>query len=55
MNRHILMSLEKERGYLMAQWARATEDERFDILVKIMDLDERIEEVKREQMKEVAI
>lgn len=45
MNKHIIQSLEKERRYLLSQWARANEEERSKILLKVMDLDERIENI----------
>jgi hypothetical protein len=44
MNKLIVNSLEKERNMLLAQWARATEEEKVKILVKIMDLDESLED-----------
>lgn len=48
MNKHIIQSLEKERRYLLTQWARANEEERSKILLKIMDIDERLEYVNSE-------
>lgn len=44
MNKHIISSLERERNILLAQWARATEEEKVKILVKIMDIDESLED-----------
>ncbi|MDW7674446.1 MAG: hypothetical protein SCK28_07930 [Bacillota bacterium] len=43
MNKHIIQSLERERSFLLNQWAKANENEKVKILVKIMDIDERLE------------
>jgi hypothetical protein len=44
MNKHIISSLEKERNMLLSQWAWANAEEKVQILVKIMDLDESLED-----------
>ncbi|MGF7184795.1 hypothetical protein GGQ84_000880 [Desulfitispora alkaliphila] len=51
MNRSYLQTLERQRGFLLSQYARADQEEKVKLLVRIMDIDDHLEmtQVKKEK------
>lgn len=55
MSKYEMVLLEKERGYLLTQYARASENEKQQLLVQIMDIDERLELAKTSDQKKYVL
>lgn len=49
-----LIRLQKERDSLLAAWARASGKEKRELLARILEIDDQIEGISREQKRAVA-
>jgi hypothetical protein len=54
-NKYQVNLLKKERDFLLNEWAKATDRDKVNILVKIMDIDENLNDhtIAREKRKKV--